>query len=127
MITWKSYLAQPLSARDDYLYLELRKYFLKFIPEDCLDLHRLCAGEVPCFTRMHKKVFFIDKQSTTSNRTKNGFIRLTILKYGHTPLFVKEKVLKIIEENGLKKYQVMILYRDLYLAACVLHNRIPNK
>lgn len=123
MLTWKKYLSIPLKDRSDYLYTELKKYFLKYIPEDKLDIRPLSAGEAPCFTRMHRKIFFIDKKSVTSNNTK-GFIRLTILHLGHTPRFVREKVLKIIKENKLRKYEVYILYRDLYMAACVLSQKI---
>lgn len=125
MLTWKQYLSLPEKIREDRLYTVLKKYFTKYIPEEFLDLHPLCPGEVACFTRYHYKIYFIDKKSVTSNNTE-GFVRLTILHLGHTPRFVKEKVLKIIEENRLRKYEVWILYRDLYMSACVLHRIMPN-
>lgn len=126
MITWNKYIRMPIEERESVLFDSLKKYFLKDIPDENLIIQQLSPGELPCFTRNHKKVFFIDKKSVTSNN-KKGFVRLTILYRGHTPQFVKEKALKIIRENHLKKYTVLILYKDLYLAACVLHRKMRQR
>jgi hypothetical protein len=127
MLTWNQYKALPDETRSGQLHIELKKYFTKYIPEEYLSICSLSPGEVPCFSRYYKKIYFVDKKSTTSSNSKTGFIRLTILHMGHTPRFVKEKVLKIITENNLKKYQVFILYRGLYLAACVLHGKMSEQ
>lgn len=125
MLTWKQYESIPIEFRADRLYTELKKYFLRYIPEEFLDLHPLSPGEVSCFTRYHYKIYFIDNKSVTSDNTE-GLVRLTILHIGHTPRFVLEKIQKIIKENRLRKYEVKIRYRDLYLSACVLHHRMPD-